>query len=93
MKSIASMTFVALVALSLASACAAMDAALDKCSREASDFDEFRQCLEGVRAEDVSVEKGEACLTLCGIINDCNANDTDECQDALNECQMGCVQV
>ncbi|KAG0092384.1 hypothetical protein BGZ93_009281 [Podila epicladia] len=94
MKSIASVTLVALIALSLASACVAMDTALDKCSREAANFDEFRQCLDGVRAEEVFVEKEKACLDLCDIMYDCTANEsneTDECQDALTNCQMGCV--
>ncbi|KAG0013572.1 hypothetical protein BGZ82_002093, partial [Podila clonocystis] len=85
----ASLTLVALLVLSLSCACAAMDAALDKCSREATDFDEFRKCLDDVRAEDVSVEKEEACLTLCGTIYDCTVNETNECQEALTDCQRG----
>ncbi|KAG0014554.1 hypothetical protein BGZ81_000399 [Podila clonocystis] len=70
-----------------------MDATLDKCSREATDFDEFRKYLDGVCAEDMSVEKEEACFALCGTIYDCTVNETNECQEALIDCQRGCVQV
>ncbi|KAG0338199.1 hypothetical protein BG000_004398 [Podila horticola] len=90
MKSVVSMTLVALFALSLSSTCAAMDAALDKCSREAADFDEFRQCLDGVRAEEVSAEKEDACLALCDTIYDCTDNETNECLEALTDLHGEC---
>lgn len=93
MKSIASLTLLALIVLvlTLTSACA-MDVALDKCSREATDFDEFRRCLDGIRADDIAAAKEEACLALCAAINNCESL-ADECAGALIECEKSCVQV
>ncbi|KAG0008978.1 hypothetical protein BGZ81_003780 [Podila clonocystis] len=91
MKSILSLTYAALVILSLSSACAAMDAALDKCSRESVEFGEFRTCLDGVRAKEVSAEKEGACLSRCDTIYNCVDNPTPECEDAHNSCERDCV--
>ncbi|KAF9369018.1 hypothetical protein CPB97_003986 [Podila verticillata] len=92
MKSIASLTFLALMVLVLTlTSASAMDAALDKCSREATDFDNFRKCLDDVRAEQVAAAKEEACLTLCATIYECESS-SDECQGALNDCERGCSQ-
>ncbi|KAF9382893.1 hypothetical protein CPC16_009145 [Podila verticillata] len=91
MKYIASLTLLALMILVpiLTPACA-MDTALDRCSREATDFEEFRTCLDGIRAEEVVAAKEEACLTLCAAINNCDSLN-DDCLGALTDCERGCV--